>query len=483
MTSPASLLSVTDARHRFGEVRALDCVSLAIAPGECIGLVGHNGAGKSTLVNILNGGLVPQQGVIRTGDRQVSWGVATARAFGLRCVFQELSLCQNLTVAENARLLHRAEFGLHWRGPARRLAQDALDRVFPGHGIDPRAEVASLPIARRQMVEIALAFAETAQPPRLVILDEPTSSLDAAVAGQLLAHVRRFVQAGGAVVLISHILPEVLDHATRVVVMKDGRVVADRPAGDFSQEGLVAAMGSATAAVGRKARPPATGTPVLSLAPGRGLPIRAARGEIVGLTGLAGHGQTELLRRLHARLSSGWRAPAAPAVAYVAGDRQLDGVFPLWSIRRNLTLSALRALTRRGLVDRAAEAQAAEAWRARIGIRSPDLSLGILSLSGGNQQKVLFARALLAEAPVVLMDDPMRGVDIGTKREVYGIIRAEAEVGRTFVWYSTEIEEMSLCDRVYVFREGAAVAELVGDAITEGAILAASFAGAKAGAA
>jgi ribose transport system ATP-binding protein len=203
----------------------------------------------------------------------------------------------------------------------------------------------------------------------------------------------------------------------------------------------------------------------------------------VGLTGLAGHGQTELLRRLHARLSSGWWAPASPRVAYVAGDRQLDGVFPLWSIRRNLTLSALRALTRRGLVDRGAETQAAEDWRARIGIRSPDLSLGILSLSGGNQQKVLFARALLAEAPVVLMDDPMRGVDVGTKREVYGIIRAEAEAGRTFVWYSTEIEEMSLCDRVYVFREGEAVAELVGDAITEGAILAASFAGAKAGAA
>jgi ribose transport system ATP-binding protein len=181
-------------------------------------------------------------------------------------------------------------------------------------------------------------------------------------------------------------------------------------------------------------------------------------------------------------MSSGWLTTAAPEVAFVAGDRQLDGVFPLWSIRRNLTLSSLRALTRGGLVDREAEARVAEEWKARIGIRSPDLGLGILSLSGGNQQKVLFARALLAEAPVVLMDDPMRGVDIGTKREVYGIIRAEAEAGRTFVWYSTEIEEMELCDRAYVFREGAAVAELKGHEITEEAILAASFAGAGAGA-
>jgi ribose transport system ATP-binding protein len=484
MTPAASLLSVSDASHRFGEVRALSGVSLTVAPGECVGLVGHNGAGKSTLVNILNGGLAPQEGVIAAGGAPVAWSVAAARAFGLRCVFQELSLCQNLTVAENARILHRADFGLSWRGPARRLAHAALDRVFPGHSIDPQTEVASLPIARRQMVEIALAFAETASPPRLVILDEPTSSLDAGLAGQLLAHVKRFVEAGGAVILISHILPEVLDHATRIVVMKDGKVVADRPAGDFTQEALVAAMGSAaTAAARQEARAALSGAPVVSIAPARGLPIRAARGEVVGLTGLAGHGQTELLRTLHARMSSGWRAPAAPEVAFVAGDRQLDGVFPLWSIRRNLTLSSLRALTRRGLVDREAEAKAAEEWKARIGIRSPDLGLGILSLSGGNQQKVLFARALLAAAPVVLMDDPMRGVDIGTKREVYGIVRAEAEAGRSFVWYSTEIEEMSLCDRVYVFREGAAVAELVGDAITEEAILAASFAGAKAGAA
>jgi ribose transport system ATP-binding protein len=205
--------------------------------------------------------------------------------------------------------------------------------------------------------------------------------------------------------------------------------------------------------------------------------VRVAAGEVVGLTGLAGHGQTETLRRLHERLAPAWATSRNPAVSYVAGDRRHDGILPLWSIRRNLTISALAALSRRGLVDGRAEAAAAEAWRERIGIRSPDLGLPILSLSGGNQQKVLFARALLAEAPLVLMDDPMRGVDVGTKQEVYGIIRAEAAAGRAFVWYSTEIEEMELCDRVYVFREGVAVAELSGAQITEAAILSASFAG------
>ena len=486
MNTAVPLISVTGARVRFGEVRALDGADLAVMPGECLGLVGHNGAGKSTMVNVLNGGLSPQEGRIAVDgtplqDTGPRWDVAAARAFGLRCVFQELSLCPNLTVAENARLLHRADFGWRWRGAARRLAVAALDRVFPGHGIDPRAQVGSLPIAQRQMVEVALAFAETATPPRLVILDEPTSSLDAGIAGQLLDHVRRFVAGGGAVILISHILPEILGSATRVVVMKDGRVVADRPAQEFSQEGLVAAMGSATAALARQARRATVASEArVSMPSPGGVTVRAGRGEVIGLTGLSGHGQTELLRRLHARLSPAWHPVRRPRVAFVAGDRQLDGVFPLWSIRRNLTLSALSALTRRALVDRPAEARAAEDWRGRIGIRSPDMGLPILSLSGGNQQKVLFARALLAAAPVVLMDDPMRGVDVGTKREVYGIIRAEAEAGRTFLWYSTEIEEMEYCDRVYVFREGAAVAELVGDDITEAAILAASFAGAAA---
>jgi ribose transport system ATP-binding protein len=476
MDNGQTLIAVTDARLRFGEVRALDGVSLTVRAGECVGLVGHNGAGKSTLVGVLNGGLAPQDGAV-DGGQAGRWDVAAARAMGLRCVFQEGSLCPNLTVAENARLMHRGAFGLVWKPAARRLAAEALDRVFPGHGIDVGRAVGSLPIAQRQMVEIALAFADGAVAPRVVILDEPTSSLDAGIAAQLLAHVRAFVAGGGAVILISHILNEILATAGRVVVMKDGRVVADQPARDFTHESLVAAMGSAA---GRGARITARKGegPVVLREAGRGLPFEVRAGEVVGLTGLAGHGQTDLLRRLHETVSPGWRAARDPAVAFVAGDRRSDGVFELWSIRANLTLSALGDLLRGGLVDRGAEDSAAAGWREKIGIRSNDLELPILSLSGGNQQKVLFARALLTRAPVVLMDDPMRGVDVGTKREVYQMIRAEAEGGRAFVWYSTELEEMELCDRVYVFREGEIVRELKGEEIAEEAILAASFRGA-----
>ncbi len=480
MNEQTPILSVSDARVRFGEVVALDGVSLALSAGECIGLVGHNGAGKSTLVGILNGGLVPQEGRVSVSGEASGWDVATARALGLRCVFQELSLCPNLTVAENARLMHEGLAGGAWRARARALVSKTLDEIFPGHGIDPRATVSMLPIARRQMVEIALAFCDAGTPPGIVILDEPTSSLDAGIARQLLDHVRRFVAAGGTVILISHILSEILNTATRIVVMKDGRVVADRPAAEFTQSGLVTAMGTAGREQARRLEGKERGAVILTHAPPVGLPFEISRGEVVGLAGLAGHGQTELLRALHGRLSPEWRAHADPKVAYVAGDRRLDGVFDLWSIRRNLTIGALPDLLRRGLVRREAEGRAAADWKARIGIRTPDMGLPILSLSGGNQQKVLFARALLTRAPLVLMDDPMRGVDVGTKQEVYEIIRAEAEKGRSFVWYSTEMEEMELCDRVLVFRDGGIVAELTGAAITEEAILAASFRGAAA---
>ena len=476
MTGPIPLIAVTGAAMRFGEVQALAGVTLSIRPGECIGLVGHNGAGKSTIVSVINGGLAPQQGTIAL-DGQVlqPYGIATARAHGVRCVFQELSLCPNLTVIENTRIMHRSLGGFGWRARARRIISASLAAIFPGHAIDVAVQVSTLSIAERQMVEIAMAFSDAGTAARLVILDEPTSSLDAGLAAQLLAHVSRFVAAGGAVILISHILGEVLSTATRVVVMKDGLIVAEQPAGGFSHASLVEAMGSAAGVAAAARQAGATGEAILSFAPRRGAPFQAHKGEVIGLAGLGGHGQTDMLLALFAQQSPHWLPQRDPVVSFVAGDRRLNGVFDLWSILRNITIAALPDLSRRGLLSEPGEAVRATGWKQRIDIRTPDIGNRILSLSGGNQQKVLFARALSTRAPIILMDDPMRGVDVGTKREVYAIIRAEAEAGRTFVWYSTEMDEMSLCDRVYVFREGAVVAELAGDAISENAILAASF--------
>jgi ribose transport system ATP-binding protein len=489
MTDTAPNIAATDipvvaaegVKVHFGAVRALDGVDLSLSSGECVGLVGHNGAGKSTIVNVINGGLSPHDGRLRYGGRDAGSGIAAARASGVRCVFQELSLCPNLTIAENMRVMHPDLTGWGWRGRALALVGAKLGEIFPGHTIDCTATVGDLTIAERQMVEIAITFATVRDPAKLVILDEPTSSLDSGLAAQLMDYVRRFVAGGGAVLLISHILGEILSTATRVVVMKDGKVVANRPAGAFDIAGLVQAMGNVVKEQGRKVATAgaAEGAPLVMLPPigGRGEAFRARRGEIIGLAGLAGHGQTEMLLSLYRSLSSDWLIGRSRAVAFVAGDRSLNGTFPLWSILNNLSISSLGGFARAGFIDRSRETALGEAWKSRIEIRTPDMGNGILSLSGGNQQKVLFARALATPAAMVLMDDPMRGVDIGTKQEVYAMIRAEAAAGRTFLWYSTEMDEIRLCDRVYVFRDGAISAELVGDDITEDRVLEASFEG------
>lgn len=474
-----AIIAVDGAKVSFGAVKALDGVTLRVMPGECVGLVGHNGAGKSTIVSVINGGLMPHHGIVTSdGERQERYGINAARDRGVRCVFQELSLCPNLSIVENTRLVHRTLGGVGWRLRAAKIIEKSLDAVFPGHGIDSGQTVGDLSIAERQMVEIALAFSDAGTPARLVILDEPTSSLDASLARQMLDHVRRFIAAGGSVIFISHILHEILETADRIVVMKDGRVVAERPAHRFDHHGLVEAMGSVAKAETRQ-RPvrDQSAAPVILSHQAAGIPFTARTGEIIGLAGLAGHGQTELLLALHAARSGNWLPQGNPLVTFVAGDRRLNGVFELWSILRNFSIASLGDMSRRGLVLEAGEKTRGTAWKERIEIRTPDLNNRILSLSGGNQQKVLFARALATRAPIVLMDDPMRGVDVGTKQEVYAIIREEAAAGRTFIWYSTEMDEVCLCDRVYVFREGRITAELGGDAVDEANIISASFEG------
>ena len=461
---------------RFGAVRALTGADLVVAAGEVLGLVGHNGAGKSTLMNILAGVIDRDEGGLALGGQDVGAHLSTRRAYGagVRCIFQELSLCPNLDAAENTRLVHASLSGLRWRGRAERVIAVSLDAIFPGHGIDLTRRLGDLPIADRQMVEVARAFSVTDTPPRLVILDEPTSALDERRTGQLLDHVRRSAAAGISAILITHRLHEIFAVSSRIVVMRDGAIVADRPTAATGMPDLVALMGGVEESAGKAGREDRGARPLVVAVPaiGRGaVPMEARQGEIIGLAGLDGHGQREALRALTRPRATAGRT------AYVAGDRQTDGVFPFWSITRNLSFSALGSLKSGGLVSRKAETQLAETWRKRIGIRAGDLDSPLLTLSGGNQQKVLFARALACDADVILLDDPMRGVDIATKQEVYRLIRQEADGGRTFVWYSTELEELTHCDRVYVFREGSAVVALPAAELTTARIVEASFAG------
>jgi ribose transport system ATP-binding protein len=272
------------------------------------------------------------------------------------------------------------------------------------------------------------------------------------------------------------------------VVMRDGRVVADDAKAAFDRGKLIATMGGG--GDGHDAAPPplqaglAGGRPLRvrarpraqSHAQGGGIELTAHAGEIIGLAGLAGHGQSDCLVEIfEARHAPSARVAVHGPIALVAGDRQTDGIFPLWSIADNVTIRSLAALTRGALISPSLAAALAESWKTRIGIRTPDMNNNILSLSGGNQQKALFARALGSDADIILMDDPMRGVDIGTKLDVYDLIRDEAARGRSFLWYTTEMDELEHCHRVYIFRNGQIMAGLTRDELTEERVIQSSF--------
>jgi ribose transport system ATP-binding protein len=479
----ATFVKLDGVEKHFGAVRALDGVDLEILAGECVGLVGHNGAGKSTLMNILTGTLAPGTGSISVnGMVEDRYSIGRALALGIRCVFQELSLCPNLSIAENTRVNHASLRGVGWRRRAAALISQKLDEIFPGHGIDASDIVGDLSIGRRQMVEVARAFTVTDDPLNLVILDEPTSSLDAHTAGQLLDFVRRFVGGGKSCILISHLLGEVLGNADRIIVMRDGKVVSANDASAFDRDRLVATMGGAAAAKvaaerGREERE--IGPVCIRARPARqtnDMELVARSGEIIGLAGLAGNGQTDLLLAIFdaaGKKRSGMEV-AAP-LALVAGDRQSDGIFPQWSIAQNIGIRSIERMLSGMLISARREAELAAHWQQKIKIRTPDMGNNILSLSGGNQQKALFARALGSDAKIILMDDPMRGVDIGTKLDVYDLIREEAASGRTFLWYTTETEELENCDHVYVFHSGRIVANLSRDELTEEKVIQSSF--------
>lgn len=475
------IVSLRGAEKQFGVVRALDDVDFDVAAGECIGLVGHNGAGKSTLMNVLSGTIRPSRGQLTIlGQIAREYSTAHALQAGIRCVYQELSLCPNLTVVENTRVYHRALRGVGWRRKAEKLIADTLDEIFPGHDIRPRDLVQDLSIGRRQMVEVARAFTQTRAPARLIILDEPTSSLDAHTSKQLLAHIRRAVGQGMSFVFISHLLGEILDACDRIVVMRDGKVVSTNPAGQFNRQSLVAAMGGAKGAAEPDTVTPKQACPIAVRArpDGRdkGAELLAHQGEIIGLAGLAGHGQSECLHKIFAA-ACGARVPieVQGPVAFVAGDRQKDGVFALMSIAENISIGALKGLREGLLLSPRKQANLAQFWQNRIAIRTPDMDNNILSLSGGNQQKALFARALASDARVILLDDPTRGVDITTRQEIYELLRGEAQLGRTFLWYTTEIEELEHCDHVYVFRNGVIVADLARSQLSEEQVIHSSF--------
>lgn len=469
----------------YGPTRANWDVTFRISPGEVVGLIGANGAGKSTLMRVLTGGTEPDAGSLVFDGEAVGWSQLGPRAchrMGIRIVHQELSLCPNLTAAENFFLEqpeHRRPTPL-WLGPYRRAVRESMEAVFPGVRVDPDARVGRLDIGERQMLEIA----RTAHDPRLrlLILDEPTSSLSSDQARALHAYVARRAAEGLAVIFISHRLQEVLGVADRIVAMRNGAVVFDRPRAAVTLDDLIEAVGgrAATAQV-QAVAPGAEGAVLVRLsgaltAPlGRSVELRA--GEVVGLAGLEGGGQKALLRRLFARSSvRGGDAARTGRAAFVSGDRRGEGVFPLWSVFDNVAIGRIAHHPGLAPIRFGAERAAAVAGAERLSLAPERLADPILDLSGGNQQKALLARGMVGNAPIVLLDDPTRGVDIGAKRDFYRVLHDVARDGHLAMWHSSEDAELLECDRVLVLANGKIVADLVGEAVTEEAIIGHGFA-------
>ncbi|HEY4281084.1 MAG TPA: ATP-binding cassette domain-containing protein [Conexibacter sp.] len=488
ITTAKVLLGLHDIWKRYPGVDALKGVSFSARAGEVHALLGENGAGKSTLMGVASGAVEPNSGTIELGGDPVDrLTPALAREHGLAIVHQDPAVIPDLTVAENLAFVLPGDVG-----PRARAAwmREQLDRI--GCNVSISARMDELSVAQRQLIELAKALALK---PRILILDEPTAPLGADMVDRVFEQVRAAAAGDAAVIYISHRLPEVRQIADRVTVMRDGAVRGSAPIGEISDEEMVQLI------VGRSVEtafppkpelaPHADGTAHalelrgLSATGFQDVSLTVEAGEILGLAGIAGNGQSDVLRALAGlerasgeallgakKLKLGSPTAAASAgVAYLPADRHEEGLVMRLSVRENAVLSSLTRFAAGGVMQRRAELAAVEEQRRQLNIRTASTEADVSSLSGGNQQKVVLARAMLTEPKLLLADEPTQGVDAGARVEIYRILREVAEQGVPVVVVSSDgLELEGLCDRVIVFSRGQTVAELDGDEVTEEAM-------------
>jgi len=495
----SQILELHGVSKSYGGVHALRATDFECARGRIHAVLGENGAGKSTLMKILAGVVQPDGGVLRLDGREVAFArPAEAIRAGVVCIFQELSLIPDLTVADNICLLDPPRLGFLIDQRAQdRIALDCLARIGV-HDIHPRQRLSDLPLSRRQIVEIAKALRLD---PKILILDEATSALTAEDVGRVFALLKALREDGVTILYISHRMNEIAELADDCSVFRNGERVGVFRNGEKTHDEIVEMM------IGReyvhayppkpvRAAPPQPVVEVerLSWPPAlRDVSLTVGAGEIVGLGGLDGQGQREFLLALFGvlkgvqgtvRIDGAPVAFSGPAqakrhptgVALIPEDRKTEGLMLPMSIRDNLSMAILDRLTRGLVVDRIAEDAAIERAVGQLSIRFGDLDHPVASLSGGNQQKVVMGKWLLTGARVLLLNDPTRGIDVGTKQEIYGLLRRLADDGASILFYSTDYDELiGCCDRVAVFYDGRIVRTLEGDGITEKALVASAL--------
>lgn len=489
--TPEPLLRVEGVSKHYGGVRALEEVQFSCRAGSIHALLGENGAGKSTFIKILSGVVQPDRGRIFLGGAPVSFATPGAAAdAGISCIFQELSLLPDLTVADNISIAHPPRrFGLIDRAAQRRRAEQMLARIG-GEDIHPAAPVGQLPLSRQQMVEIAKALARQ---PKVLILDEATSALTAADVAKVFALLKQLRAEGMAIIYISHRMHEIAELADECTVFRNGRYIETFAAGTRSDDAVVEMM------IGREyssAFPPLGGTrregkPALAVrhlswaGELNDISLDVHPGEVVGLGGLDGQGQRQFLLALFGaligvegtievagqpvRIASPRHAKSpALGLALIPEDRKNEGLMLPMTVRENLSFAALDALSRFGRIDRKAEAERLDALVRQLAIKSDGLDAPVAALSGGNQQKVVIGKWLMTRPRIVLLNDPTRGIDVGTKQEIYLLLRRLAEQGTAVLFYSTDYDELvGCCDRVAIFYDGTISRMLQGAELTE----------------
>jgi ribose transport system ATP-binding protein len=474
MNEPTIILKAEGISKQFPGVKALRNVDFEIYPGEVIGIVGENGAGKSTLMKILSGVYPFDTGTIELrGHLYRPQSPAEAQALGISTIYQELALIPYLTVAENIFLNRepRLPLGLINYSKMNRDSEELLAQL--GTKIPVTRQLNTLPIAAQQMVEIAKAISRSAQ---LIIMDEPTSSLASTDIEVLFSLIKRLKERGIAVIFIGHRMEEVLGIADRIMVMRDGERVGTLPISEATEEQIIRLMVGRKVELYPKQQSEIT-TPVLEvrdLSDGKfihSVSFEVRRGEIVGVAGLIGAGRTEVARMIFGAdpksdgqifIDGVEQKITSPRDAVQAGiglipeDRKMQGLVLDMDVKENLTLSVLRKISGLfGWINSAKRGELAEDYRQRLGIQTPGLWQIIRNLSGGNQQKVVIAKWLCMNPKLLILDEPTRGIDIGAKAEVHGLMSQLASQGMGILMISSELPEIiGMSDRVIVMCNG-----------------------------
>ena len=484
------LLVLSGIAKRYGGVRALEGVDFACAGGKIHAVLGENGAGKSTLIKIISGVVQADSGTMSLDGAPVHFAnPAAANASGVVCIFQELSLMPDLSVADNICISGPPRrFGLIDSRAQRRRAESLLADMGC-EDVNPLTRIRDLPLSRRQMVEIAKALGKN---PRLLILDEATSALTSADVEKVYAVLARLKAAGIAILYISHRMHEVDALADRASVFRNGRHIETFEKGARSTTEIVQLMIGRDISTQYPPKPvQVRSRPLLKLENISWerhldkISLEVGAGEIVGLGGLDGQGQKTLLLALFGVLRgvSGTmsvagkpvrpgspRAAKSPetGIALVPEDRKTEGLMLPMSIGDNLVIASMQALSSGPFVDRGKERKAIEAAIKRLNIKIGDSGDAVSTLSGGNQQKVVIAKWLMTEPRIILLNDPTRGIDVGTKQELYRLMRELADQGAAILFYSTDYDELiGCCDRVAIMYDGRIVRELAGAELTE----------------